>query len=50
MHFRHILAKIQPRNLKHHFDWGPWTFRFDWEFLTKMTKNENFWIKKTKKR
>jgi len=21
MHFRHILAKIQPKNLKH-FDWG----------------------------
>jgi len=22
MHFRHILAKIQPKNLKQHFDWG----------------------------
>jgi len=25
MHFRHISAKIQPKNLKQHFDWraGP---------------------------
>jgi len=22
MHFRHISAKIQPKNLKQHFDWG----------------------------
>jgi len=22
MHFRHISAKIQPKNLKEHFDWG----------------------------
>jgi len=22
MHFRHISAKIQPINLKQHFDWG----------------------------
>jgi len=22
MHFRHISAKIQPENLKQHFDWG----------------------------
>jgi len=21
MHFRHISAKIQPKNLKQHFDW-----------------------------
>jgi len=25
MHFRHISAKIQPKNLKQHFDWGGWT-------------------------
>jgi len=23
MHFRHISAKVQPKNLKQHFDWGP---------------------------
>jgi len=23
MHFRHISAKIQPKNLKQRFDWGP---------------------------
>jgi len=22
MHFKHISAKIQPKNLKQHFDWG----------------------------
>jgi len=22
MYFRHILAKIQPKSLKQHFDWG----------------------------
>jgi len=22
MHIRHISAKIQPKNLKQHFDWG----------------------------
>jgi len=22
MHFRHISAKLQPQNLKQHFDWG----------------------------
>jgi len=22
MYFRHILAKIQPKNMKQHFDWG----------------------------
>jgi len=22
MHFRHISAKIEPKNLKQHFDWG----------------------------
>jgi len=22
MHFRHISAKFQAKNLKHHFDWG----------------------------
>jgi len=31
MHFRHISAKIQLKNLKQHFDWGapwlrPWVF------------------------
>jgi len=27
MHFRHISAKLQPKHLKNHFDWGgadPW--------------------------
>jgi len=31
MHFRHVLAKIYPKNLKQHFDWGrgagPWSSR-----------------------
>jgi len=22
MHFKHISAKVQPKNLKQHFDWG----------------------------
>jgi len=26
MHFKHISAKIQPKNLKQHFDWGGWAF------------------------
>jgi len=30
MHFRHILAKIQPKNLKRQFDW--WT-RTPWASL-----------------
>jgi len=25
MHFTHISAKIQPKNLKQHFDWGRYT-------------------------
>jgi len=25
MHFRHISTKIQPKNLKQHFDWGAGT-------------------------
>jgi len=40
MHFRHISAKIQPKNLKQHFDWGegagpPWlsTWALKFKFI-----------------